>query len=92
MLVPATLLVRGGISTGTHWLNHKLPWLWRIHRVHHLDSELDVTSTLRGHGLAELREPHCNHFVRLLLSPLRKDLSARVAAGRLGLVEESETA
>ena len=43
-------------------------------------------------GLAELREPHCNHFVRLLLSPLRNDLSARVAAGQAGPVEEAKAA
>lgn len=50
-LVALTLLIRGGISTGTHWLNHQLPWLWRIHRVHHLDTELDVSSTVRLHPL-----------------------------------------
>jgi sterol desaturase/sphingolipid hydroxylase (fatty acid hydroxylase superfamily) len=50
-LVSATLLLRGLISTGTHLLAHKLPWLWRIHRVHHLDTELDVTSTVRFHPL-----------------------------------------
>lgn len=48
-VVPTTLLVRGFVSTGTHWLNHKVPWLWRIHRVHHLDTELDVTSAVRFH-------------------------------------------
>lgn len=50
-LVPATLLLRGLISTGTHFLAHKIPWLWRIHRVHHLDTELDVTTTVRFHPL-----------------------------------------
>jgi sterol desaturase/sphingolipid hydroxylase (fatty acid hydroxylase superfamily) len=50
-LVSTTLLLRGLISTGTHLLAHKIPWLWRIHRVHHLDTELDVTSTVRFHPL-----------------------------------------
>lgn len=50
-LLPATLLLRGLISTVTHLLNHKIPWLWRIHRVHHLDTEIDVTSTVRFHPL-----------------------------------------
>jgi sterol desaturase/sphingolipid hydroxylase (fatty acid hydroxylase superfamily) len=50
-LVSVTLLIRGLLSTGTHWLNHKLPWLWRIHRVHHLDTDLDVSSTVRFHPL-----------------------------------------
>jgi sterol desaturase/sphingolipid hydroxylase (fatty acid hydroxylase superfamily) len=46
-----TLAVRAFVSFFTHWLNHKLPWLWRLHRVHHLDTELDVSSTLRFHPL-----------------------------------------
>jgi sterol desaturase/sphingolipid hydroxylase (fatty acid hydroxylase superfamily) len=49
--VLATLLLRGFVSFFTHWLNHALPWLWRLHRVHHLDTELDVSSTVRFHPL-----------------------------------------
>ncbi len=50
-VIPATLLLRGLLSTGTHWLNHRVPLLWRIHRVHHLDTDLDVSSTVRFHPL-----------------------------------------
>jgi sterol desaturase/sphingolipid hydroxylase (fatty acid hydroxylase superfamily) len=32
-----------------HRLFHKIPWLWRLHRVHHSDLELDVTSGIRFH-------------------------------------------
>jgi sterol desaturase/sphingolipid hydroxylase (fatty acid hydroxylase superfamily) len=46
-----TLLIRGFISFGTHWLMHRMPWLWRVHRVHHLDTGLDVTTTVRFHPL-----------------------------------------
>lgn len=46
-----TLLLRGFISFFTHFLNHRLPWLWRLHRVHHMDTELDVSSTVRFHPL-----------------------------------------
>jgi sterol desaturase/sphingolipid hydroxylase (fatty acid hydroxylase superfamily) len=49
--VAATLLGRGFISWCTHYLNHKVPVLWRVHRVHHLDTELDVTTTVRFHPL-----------------------------------------
>jgi sterol desaturase/sphingolipid hydroxylase (fatty acid hydroxylase superfamily) len=49
--VPLTLLVRGFISFFTHRLMHGVPWLWRLHRVHHLDTELDVTTTVRFHPL-----------------------------------------
>lgn len=51
LLVTGTLLLRGGVSTFTHWLNHRSPWLWRLHRVHHLDTEMDVTTTVRLHPL-----------------------------------------
>lgn len=28
---------------------HHIPWLWRIHRVHHSDLAIDVTTTIRQH-------------------------------------------
>ena len=30
---------------------HKVPVLWRIHRVHHLDTEMDVSTTVRFHPI-----------------------------------------
>lgn len=33
----------------THRIFHKVPLLWRLHRVHHCDRHLDVTTALRGH-------------------------------------------
>ena len=32
-----------------HVLNHKLPWLWRFHTVHHIDPDLDVSTGFRFH-------------------------------------------
>lgn len=51
LLVPLTLLLRGFLSWFTHWLNHKVPLLWRLHRVHHMDTQLDVSATVRFHPL-----------------------------------------
>jgi sterol desaturase/sphingolipid hydroxylase (fatty acid hydroxylase superfamily) len=34
-----------------HRLFHKIPVLWLLHRVHHIDPNLDVTSALRFHPL-----------------------------------------
>ncbi len=34
-----------------HVVSHKVPLLWRLHRVHHADVDLDVTSGLRFHPL-----------------------------------------
>lgn len=32
-----------------HVAFHKIPWLWRLHKVHHADRDLDATSGLRFH-------------------------------------------
>ena len=32
-----------------HVMEHKTPWWWRIHRVHHLDTHLDVSTSQRHH-------------------------------------------
>lgn len=32
-----------------HWLMHKVPNLWRVHRVHHSDPIVDVTTAYRQH-------------------------------------------
>ena len=32
-----------------HIMNHKIPWLWRFHNVHHMDPDLDVTTGFRFH-------------------------------------------
>lgn len=34
-----------------HWAFHRLPWLWRLHQVHHSDLEMDCTVSLRFHPL-----------------------------------------
>ncbi len=32
-----------------HRVFHAVPWLWRLHRMHHADLEFDVTTALRFH-------------------------------------------
>lgn len=32
-----------------HVANHRLPWLWRFHNVHHIDPDLDVSTGFRFH-------------------------------------------
>lgn len=50
-LVLLGLLGRGFISWITHLLMHKVPLFWRVHHVHHTDTELDVSTTVRFHPL-----------------------------------------
>jgi sterol desaturase/sphingolipid hydroxylase (fatty acid hydroxylase superfamily) len=33
-----------------HYLTHKTPFLWRFHRVHHVDLDLDASTALRFHA------------------------------------------
>ena len=32
-----------------HWINHRSPFLWRFHAVHHIDLDLDSTTGVRFH-------------------------------------------
>lgn len=32
-----------------HWINHRLPFFWRFHLVHHVDRDLDVSTGIRFH-------------------------------------------
>ena len=34
-----------------HLITHKVPFLWRLHRVHHADVDIDVTTAIRFHPL-----------------------------------------
>lgn len=34
-----------------HWASHRIPILWRIHRMHHADTGFDLTTALRFHPL-----------------------------------------
>lgn len=34
-----------------HILSHKLKWIWELHKIHHSDTDLDVTTALRFHTL-----------------------------------------
>ena len=47
--ITVTVLVASLSSYVLHRLNHEIPLLWRIHRVHHTDNDLDWSSALRNH-------------------------------------------
>lgn len=49
-----------------HRLNHRLPLLWRFHRFHHVDEQLNITTALRFHGV----ELTLSYVARLLVFPL----------------------
>ncbi len=37
-----------------HWAMHRYPFFWRIHRVHHSDETVDVTTSFRFHPVEAL--------------------------------------
>jgi len=47
--VVATVLVFDFAIWLQHLITHKVPVLWRIHRVHHADRDIDVTTAIRFH-------------------------------------------
>ena len=50
VVVPlATVLIRSFSNYLAHYAFHKMPVLWRLHRVHHFDTNLDVSTGLRNH-------------------------------------------
>lgn len=51
MALIAAFLLRSLASYGIHVAMHKVPWLWRLHRVHHTDTAMDVSTAIRFHPL-----------------------------------------
>lgn len=49
--LPAGILLRSLASYLVHVGLHQLPLLWRIHRVHHADTQVDISTTVRLHPL-----------------------------------------
>lgn len=51
-IVPETILailVFDFAIWAQHLITHKIPILWRLHRVHHADRDIDVTTAIRFH-------------------------------------------
>ena len=46
-----TMLMLDAVTYGWHRAYHGLPLMWRMHRVHHSDRDLDVTTSGRFHFL-----------------------------------------
>ena len=57
-----------------HRANHRIPALWRFHRVHHSDPEMDATTSARFHPGELLLSAVCRLPVIVLLGVTSKDL------------------
>jgi len=49
VVIPVCVLALDGVIYWQHRLFHKVPWLWYLHKFHHQDTQLDVSSALRFH-------------------------------------------
>lgn len=45
------VLVLDFIIWGQHLVTHKVPFLWRVHQVHHADVDIDVSTAIRFHPI-----------------------------------------
>ena len=45
------ILVLDFVIWAQHLMTHKIPILWRLHRVHHADRDMDVTTAIRFHPI-----------------------------------------
>lgn len=52
-----------------HLISHKVPVLWRLHRVHHADRDLDASSALRFHPVEIALSAAYKLAIILLLGP-----------------------
>ena len=49
--VSITVLALDALIYGQHVVFHKVPALWRVHRMHHVDLDFDVSTGLRFHPI-----------------------------------------
>ena len=52
--IATAMLAMDAVTYAVHRLEHRVPLLWRLHRLHHSDPDLDVTTQFRFHPLEAL--------------------------------------
>jgi len=51
LALPLTVVLLDLLIYFQHRIFHAVPWLWRLHRVHHADPEMDASTGLRFHPI-----------------------------------------
>lgn len=49
--IALAILILDFVIWAQHLITHKVPLLWRLHRVHHADVDFDVTTAIRFHPI-----------------------------------------
>ncbi len=63
------IVVLDWVIWAQHLITHKVPILWRLHRVHHSDVEMDATTAVRFHPLEIIFSIFVKSAAILLLGP-----------------------
>jgi sterol desaturase/sphingolipid hydroxylase (fatty acid hydroxylase superfamily) len=51
LVLPISVILLDGVIYFQHVVFHRLPILWRLHRMHHADRDIDVTTGARFHPI-----------------------------------------
>lgn len=76
----ATILIRSLAAYLLHVLVHKLPWLWRMHRIHHCDTAVDLSTGFRHHPFELLFVAGCHSALAIVFGLSVEALMAYEAA------------
>jgi sterol desaturase/sphingolipid hydroxylase (fatty acid hydroxylase superfamily) len=89
--VPITVVVLDLVSYGWHRANHRVPFLWRLHQVHHSDPSFTVSTGLRFHpGELLLSLPVRLAAVVLIGAPVAAVLLFEIAFTFANLIEHGD--
>lgn len=69
LAIPLFILIFDLAIYWQHRLFHMVPWLWRLHRVHHADPDFDVSTGIRFHPVSIILSMLIKMSVVLLLGP-----------------------
>ena len=62
----ASFVLLDFLAYWSHRLMHKIPLLWRLHALHHSDTDLDVTTAIRHHPAEALVQGLCDAALALM--------------------------
>ena len=90
VVVAVTFLLLDALSYVTHRIEHAVPLLWRIHRTHHSDPDVDLTTGLRFHPLEVLARGSIEAFgMALLGAPVAVVVACSLIQGTVSLVSHA---
>ena len=88
--VPVAILALDATNYARHWAEHTVPLLWRIHRLHHTDEQVDLSTAFRFHPFEAVFSSLCQLGTILMLGlPIEGVLLHIVLAAVFDLWEHS---